>query len=132
LQGIALVRARLPRAEDFGELFELFHDRVVDVPGLWSSSKDREHELLLLLVTTIARRVRPGFVPLCQSVHEVGDTGFLHGAVTGTTGLACYFYDEHAGIGMVAVCNPLDLGDRTHYVRMRPVLPEPPGERMPN
>lgn len=125
LRAIDGVRKRLPKATDFAKLYERFDDHIARAPELWESSHLREDDVLFSIAVTIAAKLRPGFQPLMCSLYEVGDTGFWHGAVTGTHALACLFYDEHMGIGLVAVSNPFDGTGRTDLVRFTKVMPAP-------
>jgi hypothetical protein len=126
LRAIDTVRARLPTATDFAELYERFDDHIARAPELWESSHLREDDVLFSIAVTVAARIRPGFQALMCSLYEVGDTGFWHGAVTGTNALACLFYDERAGIGLVALSNPFDGTGRTDFVRLTRVMLAPP------
>lgn len=121
-RGIIAVRLRLPTAKDFGKLYECFDDRVARVPELWESSQIIEQPLLGSIAVGVGQRYRPGFEPKASRIFEIGDTGFLHGAVIGTTGLACLFYDEHLGMGLVALSNPFDGTNRTDFVRFGPMM----------
>lgn len=121
-RGIIAVRLRLPTAKDFGRLYECFDDRIARVPELWESSRIVEQPLLRSIAVGVGRRYRPGFEPKACRIFEIGDTGFLHGAVIGTTGLACLFYDEQVGMGLVALSNPFDGTNRTDFVRFGQVL----------
>lgn len=120
------MRMRLPTARDFGKLYECFDDRVARAPELWESSHLVEHPLSYSVAVAVGQRYRPGFQPKSCRILEVGDTGFLHGAVIGTTGLACLFYDERLGMGLVALCNPFDGSNRTDFVRFGPKMIGPP------
>lgn len=122
LRGILAVRLRLPTAKDFGKLYACFDDRVARVPELWDSSRVVEHPLLCSIAVGVGRRYRPGFEPKACRIFEVGGTGFLHGAVIGTTGLAGLFYDEHVGMGLVALNNPFDGTNRIDFVRFGQVV----------
>jgi hypothetical protein len=111
------VRQRLPTAKDFATLYELFDDRIAMAPGLWDCSRLRDNELLLSVAVTVAERLRPGFEPKTCRLYEIGDTGFWHGAVIGNRALACLFYDERMGLGLIALSNPFDGTHRTDFVR---------------
>lgn len=126
MRGILAVRLRLPTARDFGTLYECFDDRVVRVPGLWESSRVVEHPLSSSIAIAVGQRYRPGFEVKAGRILEVGDTGFLHGAIFGTTGLAVVFYDEHVTMGLVALTNPFDGSNRTDFVRFGPAVLGPP------
>jgi hypothetical protein len=123
LRAIDTLRKLLPRATDFAELYEHFDDHLVRTPELWASSEPREDDFLFALAVAIATRFRPGFQPLSWSLYEVGDTGFWHGAVKGTNAMACLFYDERAGLGLVVLNNPFDGTCETHFVRFTRVMP---------
>jgi len=122
LRGILAVRLRLPTARDFGKLYECFDDRVARAPELWGSSRVVEYPLLRSIAVRVGQRYRPGFEPKACKIFEIGRTGFLHGAVIGTTGLACLFYDEQVGMGLVALSNPFDRTNRTDFVRFGPLV----------
>lgn len=130
------MRRRLPRATDFGALFECFDDRIASSPDLWEHSHLREHELLYAIAVAASREYRPGFEPRASRVYEIGDTGFWHGAVVGSNALACIFYDEGVGLGLITVSNAFDGSNRTDFVRFgrvvlgRPTVPISLG-RMP-
>lgn len=102
LQRIDDLRARLHEATDLAELFTYFDEHVATVPELFDSSEEREHELLLRLIVTIVAHVRPGLRLATGSLYEVGRTGFWHGILESDAGLACFFYDEREGVGLVA------------------------------
>jgi hypothetical protein len=120
-QGIEAVRARLRDASDFAELFQCFDERIARSPELWSSSRVRHDDLLVAIVASIAARLRPGFQLVRCSLYEVGDTGFWHGALMGTNAMACLFYDEQVGIGLVTLSNPFDGSGQTDFVRLTKV-----------
>lgn len=122
LAGIELVRARLPVARDFAELYACFDDNVVRVPDLWESSERRHHTSLAAMVATIAAQLRPGFAALLCSTCEVRGTGFWHGMARGSDAIACFFYDEPACMGLLTLANPLDGSHRTHFVRLTRVM----------
>lgn len=133
LRGIHAVRKRLPRATDFGELFDCFDDRIASAPELWEHSHMREHELLLAIAVAVGREHRPGFEPRAGRLFEIGDTGFWHGCIMGSNALACIFYDEGVELGLVAVSNAFDGSNRTDFVRFgrvvigRPTVTVSPG-----
>lgn len=116
------MRRQLPGATDFEQLYELFDERVGRAPGLWEHSHRREHQLLFSMAVNIAQQVRPGFEPQSSMLFDVADTGFSHGVVVGTTAMACLFYDEHAGVGLVTICEPSPWGRVLELVRFRPVM----------
>lgn len=117
-QGLDAVRARLPKERDFEVLYEHYHQQLVRVPELFANSEPRRHEALTSIVTSIAMRLQPGFSVRLSSMYELGDTGFWHGSVMGTRGIACSFYDELVGVGLVALCNPFDGTGRTYLLRL--------------
>jgi hypothetical protein len=120
-RAIESIRKRLPEASDFGQLYELFHERIGGAPCLWEHSRRREHQLLFSMVVHISRQLRPGYEPHTSMLFDIGDTGFSHGVVMGNDALASVFHDEHVGMGLVAVCNPFDRGG-LEYVRCKPVM----------
>jgi hypothetical protein len=125
MRGIRTVRQRLPTARDFATLFELFDERVARVPELWASSNLREHPMLGSTAVIIARQLRPSFEPRACRLYEVGDTGFWHGALVSSDTLACLFYDELMGLGLMALSNPFD-GTPTAFIRFTRVTLGPP------
>jgi hypothetical protein len=125
MRGIRTVRHRLPRDRDLATLFELFDERIARVPELWESSNLREHPVLGSIAVIIARQVRPSFEPKACRLYEVGDTGFWHGALVSSDTLACLFYDELMGLGLVALSNPLE-GTPTEFIRFTRVTLGPP------
>ncbi|MCX4246319.1 hypothetical protein [Paraliomyxa miuraensis] len=122
LAAIETIRERIPTVTEFSDLFEVFDEQVVRSPALWSSSERRRHDVLHAIVHQVAPQLRPGFVPLFDSFFEIRGTDFWHGAVTGSNGLACVFYDERSRMGMMAMCNPFDGTGMTHFVRITRVL----------
>ena len=125
MRGIRTVRQRLSTARDFATLFELFDERVARVPELWQSSNLREHPLLGSIAVIIARQVRPSFEPKACRLYEVGDTGFWDGALVSGDTMACLFYDELMGLGLMALGNPFD-GSPTAFIRFTRVPLGPP------
>lgn len=121
LRALEALRERLPVETELSELYELFDDRMVRTPALWSSSEPGHHDLLYGIVTTLAPRLRPGWLPMHDSFYEVRGTGFWHGAVYGTNAMACVFYDEGMSMGLIALCNPFDGSGQTHLVRITQV-----------
>jgi hypothetical protein len=117
VRAIDHVRAHLPKATDFAELYERFDDRVARAPELWDNSQPREHQVLFSIAVAISRQIRPGFEPKTCMLYEVGDTGFWHGAVLGSNALACLFYDQRGGLGLVALSNPIAGAGPTDFVR---------------
>jgi len=136
MRGIRTVRQRLPTARDFATLFELFDERVAKVPELWESSNLRDHSVLSEIAVIIARQLQPSFEPGACRLYEVGDTGFWHGALVSSDTLACLFYDELMGLGLMALSHPFD-GSPTAFIRFTRVPlgdPSAPAEapwRMP-
>lgn len=128
LQAVEDVRQHLRTATDFGELFERFDDHIARAPSLREHSHRREEQHLFSIAVTLAARYRPGFQPFSCRLYEIGDTGFLHGAVMGNNAMACLFYDERVGVGLVAVSNAFDGSNRTELFRFGPPrLGPPPG-----
>jgi len=121
-RAIEAVRKRLPEATDFGELYELFDERVGRAPGLWEHSLRREHQLLFSMAVNIAQQRRPGYEPHTSMLFDIGDTGFSHGVVAGNNAIASLFFDEPVGMGLVAVCDPFDRRSGIEYVRFRPLM----------
>lgn len=128
MRGIVAVRQFLPKAKEFSELYEMFDDRVVRVPGFWDHSHHRDNELLRSIAVTVSTKLRPGFEERACRIYEVGTTGFWHGAVIGTNALACIFFDERMNLGLVTLSNPFDGTHRTELVRFKPVTRGHPGE----
>lgn len=119
------------RPTDFGELYECYDDHVVHRPELWDCSRAGGNARLTTLVTTVATRLRPEFLALSSCHYEILGTGFWHGMVTGT-GIACFFYDEPSGRGLMALLDPFDGSAMTHFGRFTRVMLDRVDGRMPN
>lgn len=117
LEAIERIRSRLPVATDFAKLYELFDELVAAGRDLWSSSEDGRNHDLLTVARAVAVQARPRFAPLTSACFEVQGTGFWHGMVGGVDGIACFFYDERAGLGLMAVTNPFDGSSETCFIR---------------
>lgn len=107
---------------DSADLYAYFDEHVAREPELFDSSEAREHDGLLSLVTRVSARLRSGFSPLDHALFEVRGTGFWHGVMSGHGSLACFFYDERSGKGLVAVCNPADDSDESDFTRFSYVM----------
>lgn len=126
------VRARLPLATDFAQLYEYIDEQIASRSDLWPSSKDGGNDRLVTLVASIAAGLRSDFMPQMSAHFEIRDTEFWHGMITGESGLVCFFYDGRVGAGLMSMTNPFDGTGLTHFVRITRVMLEHPGGRMPN
>ncbi|MCX4246320.1 hypothetical protein [Paraliomyxa miuraensis] len=128
---IESLRARLHGTQELADLYDYYDEHVAREPELFDCSETREHDGLLSVATRLSARLHSGFEPTNHALFEVHGAGFWHGVISGKltdgagnrkSGLACFFYDERTGKGLVAVCAPLDPGGEIELSRFSYVM----------